>query len=119
MAKIEFRYRDYKDPNLRGTWMLVNGKQVQRISYRQLSRKEIAEFRKRHLLTEKGYLQQNSNTYRKQDSEDHIKEVKLGDLQDETTDLERDPQSKKWTKEKSEDREYTDPEKPEELEKVV
>jgi glycine cleavage system aminomethyltransferase T len=119
MAKIEFRYRDYKDPRLRGTWMLVNGKQIQRISYRQLSRKEIAQFRKTHILTEKGYIQKDKHTYQKQEGEDHIREVKLGDLHDEVSDIERDPATKKWTKEKVEDREYADPENPEELDKVV
>lgn len=119
MAKIEFRYRDYKDPNLRGTWMLVNGRQVQRISYRQLSRKEIAQYRATHILTEKGYIQSNSSTFRKQESEDHIREVKLGDLQNEVADITKDPQTNRWTKEKAEDREYTDPDSPDQLEKIT
>lgn len=119
MTTIEIRFRDYKDPRKRGTYLLINGHQKERISPRQLTNREIAEYRKRLLLAQKGYVQKDYNTYRKQPDEDHIKEVKLGDLQDEVSDIERDPNTKKWTKEKPDDRDYTDPEDVEELRKVA
>jgi hypothetical protein len=98
--------------------MLVNGKQVQRISARQLSRHEIAEFRKRYILTEKGYLQKDARTFRKQESDEHIREVKLGEMNDEVSDINKDP-SGKWIKESTKDRDYTDSEDPDALEKHV
>lgn len=108
MAKISFRYRNYKTPSKRGTWMLVDGKQVMRISPRHLTRKEIEEYRRQLILTQKGYVKVNNKTYRKQITDDHIKEVKESDLNTEITDIEKDPQSKKWQREKTQNRDYID-----------
>ena len=108
MAKISFRWRNYKSPNKRGTWMLVDGKQVMRISPRHLTRKEIEDFRRQFILTQKGYVKTSKNTYERQISDDHIKEVKEKNHNTEITDIKKDPQTKKWTREPTKDRDYLD-----------
>ena len=106
MADITFRYRKRKDPKLTGTWMLVGGKQTQRISARRLSRKEIEKYRSRMILSEKGYLQANAKTFRKQDAAEHMIEVKEKEFHTEITDIQKDPSTGVWKREKADDRDY-------------
>ena len=118
MGQITFRFRDYKDPNLRGTYLCVNNKQMQRVSARQLSRKEQNQLRKQMILTDSGYIETKSDTYQKQIAEDQIKEVKTSGLNIEISDIYKD--NKKYQKEPVKDRKYlaTD-EKIDDLDKMI
>lgn len=126
MADIEFRYRDYKDPRKRGTWMLVGGRQYQRVSNRHLTQAEMDAIReqfirkqKEILLRENGFTQISNTVFRDKIDDDTIIEVRFGDLNDEIADIEKDPNTGKWKKEAVDDRQYVDSDKVDELEKKV
>lgn len=126
MADIEFRYREYKDPRKRGTWMLVGGRQYQRVSHRHLTQAEMDSIREQFIrkqkgivLQENGFTQVSDSVYRDRLDDDTIIEVKFGDLNDEIADIEKDPISGKWKKEKVDDRQYVDSDNVDELEKKV
>lgn len=109
MTKIEFRYRKYKDPTKRGTYLLVNGKQTLIVSARQLTLVEMNKLRKQMLLSNKGYIQQNQTKFQKAIKEDQIKEVNFSDLNTEIIDIKKDPKTNEWKKEKKPKRDYLDP----------
>jgi hypothetical protein len=101
---ISFRYRDYKDPTKRGTYLLINGRQDQRVSARQLSRYEQNQLKKQIMLTMEGYIETGKGTYEKQIADDHIKEVKETSLNIVIADIFKE--NKKWEKEPAKERDY-------------
>jgi hypothetical protein len=103
MSKIEFRYRDYKDKNLRGTYLCENGRQLQRVSARRLTIAEMNQLRKQMILTESGYVEKGRN-FEKQIADDQIKQVNEDSLNIVISDIYK--QNGKWEKESTKDRDY-------------
>lgn len=126
MADIEFRYRDYKDPRKRGTWILIGGRQYQKVSNGHLTQQQMDAIRENFIrqqkgiiLRENGFTQVSESVYRDKIDDDTIIEVKFGDLNDEIADVQKDPNTGKWKKEKTDDRQYVDSDKVDDLEKKV
>jgi 23S rRNA G2069 N7-methylase RlmK/C1962 C5-methylase RlmI len=101
---INFRYRNYKDKKLRGTYLIQNNKQMQMVSSRQLSKKEMDQLRKQMLLTEAGFIDQSKSKYEKQISSDQIKQINEDSLNLIISDIYK--ANGKWTKEPTKDRQY-------------
>jgi len=113
------RYRDYK--NNPGTYLIYEnskGKQMQMymVAARRMSKTEQRQYLEQLMLAKTGYIA-NGTKYTKQLAEDHIREVSTRGMNTTITDIRKDPQTKRWKREKVDNRDYYDNVNPDEIER--